>query len=80
MVYAPPQVTWAMSVARGVSPASKAAAVMVSECRSTARRATVSAVPRKRMAPGGFKEAQVLQKRGKGVEFMLFFWGCSSHL
>ena len=42
----------AMRVARGMSPASSEAAVSVSECRSTARRDTVSAVPRKRTAPG----------------------------
>ena len=41
----------AIRVAKGISPASREAAVSVSECRSTARREMVSAVPRKRTAP-----------------------------
>lgn len=40
-----------MRLASGINPASSDAAVMVSECRSTASRDTVSAVPRKNTAP-----------------------------
>ena len=47
----PPQAC-AINVASGIKPASKEAAVMVSECRSTASLETVSAAPKNRTAPG----------------------------